>query len=228
MFLDRKTEIIKLSYMTWNSVGSALTFDGDYRLDDAVAMIENGLESLLDAPKRKGMSGHEAGIDRPRGHEAEGPIQALVLAADVLDPEFLTPQSADFKGDPLFEGDPDHDDRSTGLQEADGLIDSFLLSTAFENEVKAQGLAGQDLRHDIRFDGVSGPIRSCRSAGLDAGGNLFGHEDAAGTLDLKAEADAQPNRPGSQDGRGPALDLSGQFDRPKAYGKRFGDETRGQ
>ena len=137
MFLDRKTEIIKLSYMTWNSVGSALTFDGDYRLDDAVAMIENGLESLLDAPKRKGMSGHEAGIDRPRGHEVEGPAQAAVLAADVLNPELLAPQSADVEGDPLLDGNADDDERSPGLEEADRLVDGLLLAAALEDEVKA-------------------------------------------------------------------------------------------
>ena len=225
MFLDRKTEIIKLSYMTWNSVGSALTFDGDYRLDDAVAMIENGLESLLDAPKRKGMSGHEAGIDRPRGHEVEGPIQAVVLAADVLNLELLAPQSADVEGDPLLEGDADHDDRSPGLQEEDGLVDCLLLSTAFENEIEAEGLAGQNPGYDVRLEGIPRPVCPGRAGGLEAGGDLFGHKDAASPLDLKAEADTQPDRPGSQDGRGPAFDLSGQFDRPKAYGKRFGQDA---
>jgi len=209
-------------------VGSALTFDGDHRFDDAVAMIENGFEGLLDTPERKGMGGHEAGIDRPRGHEAESSIQAVVLAADVLDPEFLAPQSADVEGDPLLEGDADYDDRSPGLQEADGLVDGFLLSTALENEVEAQGLAGHDLRYDIRLEGVPGPIRSCRSGGLEAGDDLFGHEDAADALDLKAEADAQADWPGSQDGRSPAFDLSGQFDRPKAYGKRLGQDASRQ
>jgi len=41
-------------------------------------MIEDRLEGLLDAPERKGMGGHEAGIDRPRGYKVEGPIQAAV------------------------------------------------------------------------------------------------------------------------------------------------------
>ena len=112
--------------------------DGDHRLDDAVAMIENGLESLLDVPERKGMGGHEAGIDRPRGHEVEGPIQAAVLAADVLNPELLAPQSADVEGDPLLDEDADHDERSPGLEEEFGERAVELARTAEE----AKGPAG--------------------------------------------------------------------------------------
>ena len=177
-------------YMVRPVVGSALTFDGDHRLDDTVAMIENGLEGLLDAPERKSMSGHETGLNRSRGHEVEGPIQAVVLAADVLKPELLAPQSADVEGDPLLEGNADHNERSPGLEEADRLVDGLLLAAALENEIEAERLVGQNPGYDVRLEGIPRPACPGRAGGLEAGGDLFGHEDTADALGLKAEADA--------------------------------------
>ena len=75
------------------------------------------------------------------------------------------------------------------------MIDGFLLSAAFEDVVEAQGLEGQNPRHDVCLLRVRRPVSPGRAGGLEAGGDFFGHKDAASFFKPKTEANAQPDRP---------------------------------